>query len=117
MRARNMRARDAVRRTPRSQRTHDALGQLTAQLKLGKFLAARREELRLSQGEVVERAGWSQGFYSELERGLNSSDDIRGWGCVADALQLNRRRVIELVWEARGRLSLPLPRKGDRRRD
>jgi transcriptional regulator with XRE-family HTH domain len=101
----------------RAVRGDEQLRQLGAQVGLGRLLADRREELKLTQREVAEAAGWSQGFYSQVERGTNSSNDLGAWIHVADALQLGRKRLLERVWETRLVLEFSLPPRGDRRRD
>jgi transcriptional regulator with XRE-family HTH domain len=90
---------------------------LLAQLKLGELLRARREDAGLNQSDVARAVGWSQGYYAELEGGIKSSPDMARWLKVADVLQLGRTRILELIGQIRGEVSLLLPPIGDGRRD
>lgn len=87
-----------------------------AQMALGRFMKGRRETVGLSQAEVGKAVDWSQGFYAEVEKGIKSSKDLRAWFNLADALQLERHRFLELLWEARITLPLLLPSESDPRR-
>lgn len=71
----------------------------------------------MSQQEVANALGCTQGYYAELEAGTKSSGDVRLWLAMADALQLAPKRLLGLVWEARGSLPVGLPERGSARRD
>ena len=98
----------------RQGRTQSA--RLLAQLRFGKYIRARRKELKLDQSEIAGEARVSQAFYSELEGGTRSSDDAAMWLRLGNALQLRPQSFLERVWEARGLLPLRLCPKGDGRR-
>jgi transcriptional regulator with XRE-family HTH domain len=92
--------------------------QAAARIDLGALIANRRRELKMTQSEVLtEVPAWSQTFLSELERGTASSGDIDSWMRVADALQLDRRIVLERVWETRKTMPLALPPRDDPNRE
>ena len=96
----------------------DRKRRVLAQIELGELLKNRREgDLRKPQQEVADSVGCSQGFYAELEAGTRSSDDLRLWLGIADALDLAPKYVLRLVWQARGSLPVALPEEGDARRD
>jgi len=89
-----------------------------AQIELGDLLKSRREgDKGISQQEVADLVGCTQGFYAELEAGTRSSDDARLWLGIAGALDLAPKHVLRLVWEARGSMPLALPNKSDARQD
>jgi transcriptional regulator with XRE-family HTH domain len=89
-----------------------------AQIELGDLLKGRREgDKGISQQDVANFVGCTQGFYAELEAGTRSSGEVRLWLAIADALDLAPKRILRLVWEARGSLPLTLPDKSDSRLD
>jgi transcriptional regulator with XRE-family HTH domain len=104
----------------RRDKTQSALGEkkrrALALIELGDLLKNRRKgDLRMSQQEVADSVGCTQGFYAELEAGTRSSKDIRLWLRIAEALQLAPKRVLRFVWEARGSLPVALPVRGETR--
>lgn len=89
-----------------------------AQIELGGLLKDRREgDKGISQQEVADLVGCTQGFYAELEAGTRSSGNVGLWLAIADALDLAPKRVLRLVWEARGSLPVTLPGRSDTRQD
>lgn|SRR5256885_3862673 len=89
-----------------------------AHIELGELLKSRREgDMGISQQEVADLVGCTQGFYAELEAGTRSSDDARLWLGIAGALDLAPKHVLRLVWEARGSMPVALPSKSDARQD
>lgn len=53
---------------------------------MGKRIAARRQELGLTQAEAAERAGVSPGYWSRIETGSRTPNRIRSLERIADAL-------------------------------
>lgn len=106
---------------PKTKRASESLSEkkrrFLARLKLGELLRTRREDAGLTQAAVALAAGWTQGYYAELENGVKSSPDMVRWLKVADVLQLKRKLFLTVVGQTRGELALLLPRAGDHRRD
>ena len=89
-----------------------------ALIDLGDLLKNRREgDIGSSQQRVAEQVGCTQGYYAEIEAGTRSSGDVSFWVRVGDALDLAPKRILRLVWEARGSLPVALPHGRDARRD
>ena len=104
--------------TKRRRNTDERKRQALAQIELGDLLRNRREgDLRKSQQEIAKVVGCTQGYYAELEAGSRSSGDVNLWVKIADALDLAPKRLLRLVWEARGSLPVALPERRDARRE
>jgi transcriptional regulator with XRE-family HTH domain len=82
---------------------------LLLRVQLGDRLRNRREELRLTLRELASALGTTTQFVGDLERGLKSMADVRSWVTLADALQLNRKTLVQMAWDTRGDMRVQLP--------
>ena len=106
------------RRSRRNPSLDERKRRASALIELGDLLRNRREgDIGWSQQQVAEQVGCTQGYYAEIEAGTRSSGDVRFWVKVGDALDLAPKRILRLVWEARGSLPVALPHVRDSRRD
>lgn len=62
---------------------------------IGRRLSARREELRLDQEAVAERARLSRAYISRLERGIVPNPKIGDLLQISDALQLSITDLVQ----------------------
>ena len=67
---------------------------------IGGRIAARRDDLRLDQEAVADRAGLSRAYISRLERGIVPNPKVVDLAAVADALDLSLDALIYGAFDA-----------------
>ena len=64
---------------------------------IGKSIKARRKELRLTQKQVAEKAGTSQGYVADIEKGKIDNLSLNKIGKIAEALNMNLARLFNIA--------------------
>lgn len=73
---------------------------------LGAYLRQRRKELNITQDELAQKAGISQGYVSGLERGINKEPEPDIIGRLAIALDIRRLDLMRLTYPDRSAAEL-----------
>lgn len=64
---------------------------------IGKSIKARRKELRLTQKQVAQKAGTSQGYVADIEKGKIDNLSVNKIGEIAEALNMNLARLFTIA--------------------
>jgi len=82
--------------------------QVLRQVRLGRFVAACRDEFGLKGVDVARACEIGQAQYCEIEKGRKGRPDPRFWILLADKLKLDRGWLLREAWLTYG-LGIELP--------